>query len=131
MTPDQINLPGPLAEVTAAFERYETALTANDVAVLDLLFHDDARTIRYGIGENLYGHAEIAAYRAGRPAKGLDRTLERTEITTYGTDFATAMTLFRRTPGKIGRQSQTWARIDGEWRIVAAHVSVIDDPEGA
>ncbi len=129
MNADEIDLPGPLAEVTEAFERYETALVTNDVAVLDETFHVDARTIRYGIGENLYGHAEIAAYRAARPSTRLERTLERTSITTYGTEFGTAMTLFRRSEGKIGRQSQTWAKIDGAWRVVAAHVSVIDDPE--
>ncbi|SFE19550.1 oxalurate catabolism protein HpxZ [Roseivivax sediminis] len=127
MTKDEINLPGPLAEVTAAFERYEAALTSNDVAVLDELFLIDPKTIRYGINENLHGHDEIAAFRAKRPATGLERTLERTVITSFGSDFATAMALFRRTPGKIGRQSQTWARIDGNWRIVAAHVSVIPD----
>lgn len=131
MTRDDINLPGPLAEITAAFERYETALTTNDVAVLDELFFVDPRTIRYGIGENLYGHDEIAAFRASRPSGGLDRTLERTAITSFGTDFATAMTLFRRTPGKIGRQSQTWAKIDGDWRIVAAHVSLIPEEQEA
>lgn len=129
MTRDQINLPGPLAEITAAFERYEVALVTNDVSVLDELFFVDPRTIRYGINENLYGHDEIAAFRAARPAAGLDRVRERTVITSFGSDFATAMTLFRRAPGKIGRQSQTWAKIDGNWRIVAAHVSVIPEEE--
>ncbi|APX25932.1 MAG: DUF3225 domain-containing protein [Rhodobacteraceae bacterium] len=131
MTRDDINQPGPLAEITAAFERYEAALTSNDVAVLDELFLVDPKTIRYGIGENLYGHDEIAAFRAARPASGLERSLERTVITSYGSDFATAMTLFRRALGKIGRQSQTWAKIDGDWRIVAAHVSVIPETEDA
>lgn len=131
MTRDDINQPGPLAEITAAFERYEAALTSNDVAVLDELFLVDPKTIRYGIGENLYGHDEISAFRAARPASGLERSLERTVITSYGSDFATAMTLFRRAPGKIGRQSQTWAKIDGDWRIVAAHVSVIPETEDA
>lgn len=130
MTRDDINLPAPLAEITAAFERYETALTTNDVAVLDELFFVDPRTIRYGIGENLYGHDEIAAFRASRPSVGLERKLERTVITSFGTDFATAMTLFRRAAGKIGRQSQTWAKIDGDWRIVAAHVSLIPEEHG-
>lgn len=132
MTRDDINLPGPLAEITAAFERYEAALIGNDVEVLDELFLMDARTIRYGIGENLYGHAEIAAFRAARPSAGLERCLDRTVITSYGSDFATAMTLFHRGGAdRIGRQSQTWARIDGDWRIIAAHVSVIPNPEAA
>jgi ketosteroid isomerase-like protein len=118
-------------EVEAAFAAYEAALVGNDVAALDALFHDDARTIRYGAGENLYGHAEIAAFRAGRPSAGLDRTLERTVITTYGRDFATACTLFRRptAPGRIGRQTQSWVRFPEGWKVVAAHVSVITDPD--
>jgi hypothetical protein len=119
----EIDHPETLAEVTAAFLRYEQALVTNDVAVLDELFWDSPHTIRYGAGENLYGSAEIQAFRAARPGTGLERTLERTAITTYGRDFATANTLFRRGQ-KLGRQSQTWARIPGlGWRVVAAHVS--------
>ena len=122
-----VDLPDVLAEVRAAFGRYEAALMANDVATLDALFWTDPRTIRYGIGENLYGIEAIRAFRNARPATGLARTLERTSITTFGRDIATASTLYRRTPGQIGRQMQTWARIGGEWRVVAAHVSSIDD----
>ncbi len=126
----EIDLPDVVAEVRAAFERYEVALTSNDVAALDGLFRDDARTIRYGGGENLYGYAEIKAFRAARSAAGLGRTLSRTVITTYGRDFAVAATLFERpsAPGKVGRQMQTWVRFPDGWRIVAAHVSVIDRP---
>jgi hypothetical protein len=128
----EIDIPDVKAEVAAAFAAYEQALVTNDVAALDALFHADLRTLRYGAGENLYGHAEIAAFRAARPSAGLMRTLERTVITTYGRDFATANTLFRREtlPGKIGRQSQTWVRTDAGWRVVAAHVSIIADPAG-
>ena len=127
-----INDPETLAEVTAAFRRYEAALVGNDVAVLDALFWQDARTIRYGVAENLHGAAEILAFRQARPSAGLARDLERTVITSFGRDFATASTLFRRagTPGKVGRQMQSWARLPEGWRIVAAHVSVIDDPDG-
>ncbi|WMS44024.1 oxalurate catabolism protein HpxZ [Acuticoccus sp. MNP-M23] len=125
----EINRPAVLAEVTAAFERYETALVTNDVAVLDELFHDAPTTIRYGGGENLYGYDEIKAFRAGRPATNLARTLSRTVITTFGDEFATAMTLFEREdPAKIGRQSQTWVKTADGWRVVAAHVSVIARP---
>ena len=124
-----IDLPDVLAEVRAEFARYETALTTNDVATLDTLFHVDPRTIRYGGGENLYGYDEIAAFRAGRSPAGLARTLSRTVITTYGRDMAVASTLFHRdTPAKVGRQMQTWVRFAEGWRIVAAHVSVIDQP---
>jgi len=122
----EINIPEVLAEVTDAFARYEQALVANDVATLDALFWNSPHTIRYGGGENLYGHAEIAAFRAARSPAGLARTTERTVITTYGRDFATANTLFRRAPGKVGRQSQTWLRTEEGWRVVAAHVSVIE-----
>jgi hypothetical protein len=125
-----INLPDVKAEVEAAFARYEVALTTNDVAVLDELFLNADHTIRYGAAENLYGYAEIAAFRSGRPSAGLERELERTVITTYGRDMATAWTLFRRSTlqGKIGRQSQVWMRTPAGWRVVAAHVSVIAEP---
>jgi hypothetical protein len=125
----EIDLPEVMAEVTAAFERYERALVTNDVKVVDELFHDDPRTIRYGAAEILYGFKEIAAFRAARPSAGLARTLSRTVITTYGRDFAVASTLYDRPsfPGKIGRQQQTWVRFPQGWRVVAAHVSMIDD----
>jgi len=126
----EINLPDVLAEVTAQYERYEKALVTNDVAVLDELFRDDKLTLRYGIGENLYGHGEIAAFRAARSPVGVMRRTARTVITTYGRDTAVASTLFYRdsVPGKVGRQMQTWVRCPEGWRIVAAHVSVIDEP---
>lgn len=126
----EINRPDVVAEVTAAFERYEAALVSNDIATLGGLFWRDARTIRYGIGENLYGYGEIAAYRAARSPVGLARRIFRTVITTYGRDFATASTLFERdtAAGKVGRQMQSWARLAEGWRIVAAHVSLIDQP---
>ncbi|VIO66477.1 hypothetical protein CI1B_15990 [Bradyrhizobium ivorense] len=125
-----IDLPDVLAEVTAQFERYEKALVTNDVAVLDELFRNDKRTLRYGIGENLYGYEEIMAFRAARSPVGLMRRIDRTVITTYGRDTAIASTLFYRdsTPGRVGRQMQTWMRFPEGWRIVAAHVSVIDEP---
>ena len=124
-----IDLPEVVAEVRAAFDRYEEALVANDVATLDALFRDDPRTIRYGGTENLYGYGEIEAFRAARPPAGLARTLSRTVITAYGREVAVASTLFRRTsaPGKIGRQMQTWVRFAEGWRVVAAHVSLIDE----
>jgi hypothetical protein len=125
-----IDIPEIKAEVEAAFREYERALVSNDVVVLDALFLNSDHTIRYGMGENLYGYGEIAAFRAGRPSVGLERDLERTVITTYGHDMATAWTLFRRASlvGKIGRQSQVWMRTAEGWRVVAAHVSVIDRP---
>jgi AtzH-like len=124
----KINDPKVVAEVEAAFALYEAALVSNDVATLDSLFWNSALTIRYGMAENLYGSGEIAAFRAARSPAGLARRLSRTVITTYGNDFATAATLFHRdnAPGKVGRQMQSWARLPEGWRIVAAHVSLID-----
>jgi len=126
----QIDLPEVVAEVSAAFERYEKALVTNDVATLDEMFRNDPRTIRYGQAENSYGYREIEAFRAARPSAGLARTLSKTVITTFGRDFAMASTLFHRTtaPGKVGRMTQTWVRFDEGWRIVVGHVSVIDAP---
>ena len=126
-----IDLPDVLAEVSAQFERYEKALMTNDVAVLDELFRKDSHTLRYGIGENLYGYGEIASFRAARSPVGLMRRTARTVITTYGRDTAVASTLFYRDslPGKVGRQMQTWVRCPEGWQIVAAHVSVIDEPK--
>ena len=125
----EIDLPDVIAEVTAAFERYEQALVSNDVAVLGELFRNDPRTLRYGIGENLYGYDEIMAFRAARSPVGLMRRTARTIITAYGRDTAVASTLFYRdtAPSKVGRQMQTWIRFPEGWRIVAAHVSIIDE----
>jgi hypothetical protein len=127
----EIDLPEVVAEVRTAFDRYEKALVSNDVATLDALFRDDPRTIRYGGTENLYGFAEIMAFRAGRSSVGLARTLSKTVISSYGRDFAVASTLYDRPsfPGKIGRQMQTWVRFPEGWRVVAAHVSMIDEPK--
>ena len=124
----RIDDPAVKAEVEAAFAAYEAALVGNDVPTLEALFRDDPRTIRYGIGENLTGMDAIRAFRRARSPVGLERTLGETVITTYGRDFATAMTLFTRAsaPNRIGRQSQTWVRFPDGWRVVAAHVSVID-----
>jgi len=127
----QVDLPEVLAEVTEQFARYEKALVTNDVAVLDELFRNDSRTLRYGMGENLYGYDAIMAFRAARSSAGLMRRTARTVITSYGRDTAVASTLFYRDtmPGKVGRQMQTWVRFPEGWKIVAAHVSVIDEPK--
>jgi len=125
----EIDLPEVVAEVSATFERYEQALVSNDVAALDAFLHDDPRTVRYGATENLYGYAEIKAFRAARSPVGLARALSKTVITTYGRDYAVTATLFHRptAPGKVGRQMQTWVRFPQGWRVVAGHVSVIDE----
>lgn len=126
----EIDLPEVVAEVRAAFERYEKALVSNDVSTLDELFRDDPRTVRYGATEILYGYADIKSFRAARSPVALGRKLSRTVITTFGRDFAVASTLYERpsAPGKIGRQSQTWVKFPEGWRVVVGHVSLMDKP---
>ena len=120
-----VNDPLVVAEVAAEFERYETALLANDVATLDALFWNSPLTLRYGVGERLYGHDAIAAFRQARTGGSPRRVLANTIITTFGRDFATANTEFYRAgEPRIGRQSQTWVRTANGWRIVSAHVSL-------
>jgi hypothetical protein len=122
----EVDHPEALAEMHAAFAEYERALVSNDVVVLQEMFRRDARTLRYGPAENLYGWEAIAAFRAGRSPAGLQRELDNTVITTYGRDFATANTEFRREGSpRTGRQSQTWMRTPDGWRVVAAHVSLL------
>jgi hypothetical protein len=124
--PPVVNDPGVVAEVRAAFERYERALVGNDVAVLDELFWRSPHTLRYGATENLYGHDAIAAFRSARAPAGLARMITRLVVTTYGRDFATANMEFERQGGAVrGRQSHTWVRMPEGWRIVAAHVSLL------
>jgi len=123
----ETNRPETVAEVTQAFERYEKALMANDVATLNGLFWDSPHTIRYGLAEQAYGHAAIAGVRAARDPKDILRRLTRTVITTFGTDFATATCEYRRVEsGRFGRQMQTWVRTPAGWRVVAAHVCIFD-----
>ncbi len=125
-----VNDPATLAEVTEVFERYEAAFIANDIEGMDALFWQDDRVVRHGIADYQHGAAEVTAFRHTQPSRGLERELDRVTITTFGTAFATASILFRRdsTPGKVGRQMQTWARLPQGWRVVAAHVSIIDEP---
>ena len=120
----QINDPIALAEMTAAFDAYERALIGNDIEGLNRLFWESPLTLRYGVRELLYSHAEIAKFRRDRGPIDQRRKLQNTRITTFGRDFATANTEYiPHGSDRVGRQSQTWARIDGQWRIVAAHVS--------
>jgi Protein of unknown function (DUF3225) len=121
-----INLADVVEELTLQSDRYESALVSNDVAVLDELFWDSPHTLRYGATENLYGYAEICAFRAGRPSVGLQRTVLKTVITTYGHDTGTVNIEFQRLGSeRTGRQSQTWIRTPQGWRVVAAHVSLL------
>lgn len=126
MKSEHIDRPAILAEVTAAFYRYEEALISNDTVVLDELFWHDDRTVRLGAGENLYGIDAIREFRASRSSVGLNRQLRNTVISTFGEDFAVCSTEFTREGNdKIGRQQQTWVKLPCGWRIVAAQVSLI------
>lgn len=122
----QINDPVALAELTKAFAEYEQALVTNDIATLDQLFWNSPHTLRYGVGENLYGFEAIQEFRNSRPAQGLARTVTRTALTTFGSDYGVANIEFVRAGSeRIGRQSQSWVRFDEGWRVVAAHVSLV------
>lgn len=122
-----VNDPATLAELQQVFERYEAALLANDVAALNDFFWHDDRVLRYGITEHSHGHAALSAYRLGASPVDRRRRLHRTVITTFGRDAGSACTEFSTAPSTaIGRQTQTWIRFAQGWRIVAAHVSLID-----
>ena len=122
----ELNLKEVVAEVSAAFQRYETALVGNDVAVLDELFWNSPHTLRFGVNENLFGYEAIANFRATRTPINLTRKLMNTVITTYGRDFATVNTEFQREGSSMsGRQSHVWLRSPEGWRIAAAHVSLL------
>ena len=122
----EIDIPEVVAEVTAAFQRYEQALSTNDVTTIDTLFWNSPLTLRYGPNGTLFSHAAISAFRHARNIPGVKRTLRDTHITTFGRDFAVANTESDRPDGTRGRQSQTWVRMLDGWRIVSAHVS--DEP---
>jgi len=128
----EIDNPEALAGLRAAFERYDRGLDENNVAVLDDSFWENARTLRYGVAENLYGHAEIAAFRASRTPtqhQSRARRLEHTVLTTFGRDFGVANTEYvLLANGRRGRQSQSWVRFPDGWKVVAAHVSLMQDP---
>ena len=127
----EVDLPDVVAEVRAAYDRYNQAVNSGNIAILNSTFRDDPRTIRYGQAENLYGHKEIEGFRANARPLDPPRTLSETVITTYGRDFAVASTLTHRAnqPGRVGRQMQTWVRFPDGWHVVAAEVSTIDEPK--
>jgi hypothetical protein len=120
----QINEPKALQAVTDAFHAYERALMSDDIAAMDGLFRAGVETVRYGVGETLYGIEAIREFRKQRGGAP-QRELTRVEITTYGDAFATANAEFRNAGAdRIGRQSQAWVRFADGWRIVSAHISM-------
>jgi hypothetical protein len=115
-----------VAEITAVFHAYEAALMGNDVATLNAFFWADPRVTRYGIADRQLGIAELIAFRAATPAPNFSRELQNLRIATFGADVAVAQVEFVRSDTALrGFQSQTWVRIEGGWKIVAAHVSMI------
>jgi len=124
----ELNDPTILAQVEAEFRRYEAALIAGDVVVMAELFWSSPLVTRFGAGDYQAGEDELARFRAQRGAVPTGRDLDETRIVAFGQDAAVVTTLFRY-PGstKLGRQSQTWIRIDGAWQVVHAHVSQIDE----
>lgn len=123
-----INDPEVVAELQALYPRYEEALVSNDVATLLAMFWAGPEVMRFGVTENLYGPDELAAFRKGRPAANLARTVKRLDIVTFDRDFASITLEFERNAptGTVhGRQSQLWVRLPEGWRIVSAHVSLL------
>jgi hypothetical protein len=131
----EVNQPHVVAEVAAAFAEYERALVANDVDAMNSLFWHTPVTVRYGIAEVQHGGDAIRAWRASCEPVPVSRRLHRTVVTSFGTDYATVSTEFTSdaTP-LLGRQMQTWVRFGpsseagSSWKIVAAHVSLIQAP---
>ena len=128
----EVNLADVLAELSAAFEAYERALQSNDIEGLNQLFWDSPLTLRYGVKELLYSHADIARFRRERGPADQRRSLRNTRITTFGRDFGVANTEYLPSGSdRVGRQSQTWVRTDQGWRIVSAHVSFLNSGSGS
>jgi hypothetical protein len=120
-----INDPIVVSEVEAAFRKYELALNSNDIETLNAFFWNSGLSLRYGVGECLYGYDAIRSFRQARAGGSPSRSLGRTIITTFGDSAATVNTEFHRAgEQRLGRQSQVWIRMQEGWRIVAAHVSL-------
>jgi len=125
IAPEQVNRPDIRKEMESVFREYEAALMNNDLDALDRMFWHSELVVRFGADETLYGIEAIRAFRLDRDTGALQRSLNATRITTYGSDFATTTTEFVRADGLRGRQSQTWVRFADGWRVVAAHISLL------
>lgn len=126
----QFDLPGPLAEVAAAFAVYEDALRSGDAIVLNQQFWVGTNIVRFGVADRQHGFDEVARWRQRQgPLSG--RKLRMTEISTFGDDTAVVTTLFSYPDRPVeGRQSQTWIRFSDGWKIVSAHVSEVAAADG-
>jgi hypothetical protein len=124
-----IDRPAVLAQVRAAFDRYEQALVDGDVAVLTELFWADPRCVRYGVADRQDGAAASAAWSRAHPTLPAGRRQLVTRVLEIEESAAVVTTLFGYPDGAVeGRQSQTWFRFPDGWRIVAAHVSEVPAP---
>jgi 1-carboxybiuret hydrolase subunit AtzH-like protein len=124
-----INDAATVRELRELYPQYETALVENDVDALMKMFWAAPEVMRFGVSENLYGIAELEAFRKGRSSAGLARTVKRLDIVAFGQDVGSITLEFERSAadGKVihGRQSQMWVRMPEGWRIVGAHVSLL------
>lgn len=120
----KIDDPVVYAEVEGASDRYEAALLANDLDTLDELFWQDARVLRVSAKDELQGIENIRRFRAGRAPTDVARDYLSRQIVCFGEHSAVvSITFLRKKDSRVGRQSQTWVRFDGSWRIVGAHIS--------
>jgi hypothetical protein len=120
------NLSHVVAQIDAAFDDYERALVANDVATLDRYFWTSPATVRFGVAENLYGADAISAYRSAAKPVHPARRIGHRVTTSFGADAGTVSVEFSAPDdARVGRQMQTWVRFPEGWRIVAAHVSML------
>lgn len=122
----QIDDPGVIAEVTAVLDAYEDALMNNRAEMLDAIFWDDPRTVRFGITEVLFGIEAIRAFRRGIKSYA-PRVRKQVSIQAFGSDVAVTNLVYERAEtGATGRETKIMARIPGVgWRIVSAHVSLL------
>ncbi|HYN97578.1 MAG TPA: AtzH-like domain-containing protein [Pilimelia sp.] len=122
----EINNPGVVAEVAAAFADYEAALVAGDAERTAGWFWESPEVVRFGVADRQLGAVEHRRWRLSQPPLPPGRRLAGTRISTFGADYAVVTTLFAYdSTATQGRQSQTWARLPDGWRIVTAHVSAL------
>lgn len=108
--------------LVAAFQRYERALAADDLAELDALFEPGRGTIRSDPAGVVVGHEAIGAFRrsrGGAPARGIAVLHARV----LSPELVALVAELRPAGGGVGQQTQVWRRSPGGWRIAVAHVS--------
>jgi amidase len=109
-------------DLLAAFVAYEAALAADDLDQLDSAFAPGPGTLRGDAAGLLVGHDAISAFRSTRGGVP-PRVIERVEHRELAPDVALLVSVSRYAGGGTGLQTQVWERVDGTWRITAAHVT--------